>query len=125
MQIRFPLSTKEKIINHRRGRPFIFLLTGILSLASLIYMVVQLSPSTNPAVLGYQLPLIPLFIVLVFTTLYFLGSYIFRSKSHGILIGTFTVVYLFFRLSDLTHPFFFILLFALFLTLELFVSYRK
>lgn len=82
-------------------------------------------PSMQIAVLGLDIPLMPLFFILVFGTFYFLGAYAFKSTAHGFLLSTFISTYLLFRINELTHPFFFILLFALFLTLELFVSYRK
>jgi hypothetical protein len=66
-----------------------------------------------------------LFFILLALFLFSSGTYVFKSKTHGILIASFAVIYLVFRLSNLTNPFFLILLAALFLTLELFVSYRK
>lgn len=123
MKIQFP--KKAATVMYRRGRSYISLLMGLLSLVSLIFLIINFSPESSPQLYLVTIPLLPVFMILVFTTLYFLGSFAFKSKSHGFLIASFALVYLFFRINNLTHPFFFILLFALFLTLELFVSYRK
>lgn len=123
MKIQFPKNATT--IMQRRGRPYLLLFLGALSLTSLVFLLLNFSPESQPMVYSVQIPLIPMFLILVFTTLYFLGAFTFKSKAHGFLIASFALVYLVFRLNNLTHPFFFILLFALFLTLELFVSYRK
>jgi hypothetical protein len=41
-----------------------------------------------------------------------------KSKKHGLFLGFFVVLYLIFRLNNLTHPLFLILLIALFLVVE-------
>lgn len=107
----------------RRKRSVVAALFGIVFIALVGYLGFAVPPSAQIPYL--PIPLLPVFLLLLFLALLFTGTFLFKSKSHGILIGTFVVVYLIFRLNELTHPFFFILLFALFLTLELFVSYRK
>jgi hypothetical protein len=124
MRIQFPTINKEKNITNRRRRPIIQLVLGIVSLGLLGGLVYYYPPSTQQ-VYGYTISILPIFLLLLFSTLFFLGSFIFKSKSHGFLIATFTSIYLLFRLNNLTHPFFFILLFGLFVSLELFVSYRR
>jgi hypothetical protein len=123
MKIHFPKKASTVMI--RRGRPYLLLVLGILSLTSLGFLLINFSPESQPMIFNITIPLLPVFLFLLFTTLYFLGSFACKSKSHGFLIALFVLIYLLFRLNNLTHPFFFILLFALFLTLELFVSYRK
>ena len=74
------------------------------------------------------LSLIPTYSVLLlflFFFLFFTGTFIFKTKRHGILLGFFAVTYLLFRINNLTHPFFFILLLALFFMIELLISYKK
>lgn len=124
MKIQFP-STIDKVVNNRRRRPFLYLFAGILFLSLFAGLVYYYPPTADINMFTYSVPLIPLFIVLLSGSLFFLGTYAFKNKAHGALIASFVLIYLLFRLNDLTHPFFFILLFALFLSLELFVSYRK
>ena len=123
MKIEFHSKEKESI--NKRKRSILFLVAGLVCLAALGTLIYYASPTSPFTVLNYSVPIIPLFMLLLFITLFFWGSYAFKSKTHGVLIGVFTIIYLIFRLNNLTHPFFFILLFALFLTLELFVSYRR
>ncbi|HWY79616.1 MAG TPA: hypothetical protein VNW29_04630, partial [Candidatus Sulfotelmatobacter sp.] len=66
-----------------------------------------------------------LFFLLVFVFFFSLGASVFKSKKHGVLLAGLVISYLIFRLIHLTHPFFLILLLALFFVLELFVSTRE
>jgi hypothetical protein len=125
MKIHFPGTNKEKSVINRRRRPLLLLVLGLVSLGSLAGLVYNYPPNVQPIIFSYSVPLLHIFILLLFSTLFCLGSFAFKSKSHGFLIATFTSIYLVFRLNNLTHPFFFILLFGLFVSLELFVSYRK
>lgn len=125
MKIHFPLQTKDISVTNRKRRPVFFLISGMLFFALFAALVYSYAPTSQISISLFSIPLLPVFITLLFMTLFCFGTYAFRSKTHGFLIGTFIVVYLLFRIHNLTHPFFFILLFALFLTLELFVSYRK
>jgi hypothetical protein len=124
MKVQFPKSV-DKLVTHRRRKPYLYLLTGLISLGLFIGLVYNYSPSDQPIVFNYPLPLLPFFVLFLSSALFCLGTFAFKSKAHGFLIAAFVVIYLAFRLNNLTHPFFFILLFALFLSLELFVSYRK
>jgi len=112
----------------RNRRPFRYLFFGLLSLAVLIYIIVSVPPNfeLRPPVGGsnFAFSVIPLFFILLFTSCFFLSSFLFKNRQQGILIGIFASCYLLFRLQDLTHPFFLFLLLALFLTLELFLKRR-
>lgn len=125
IHIKIQFHSKEKESISKRKRSLIFLIAGIVLLLGTGAIVYYIDPAYKINFLNYPLSLLPVFLILVFTTLFFLSSYAFKSKTHGVLIGMFVITYLIFRLNGLTHPFFFILLFALFLTLELFVSYRR
>ncbi len=119
-----------------RKRPLPLLVIGIISLLTLASLIYFFSPVTNltlpetfiqlPFFLGnyIQISPLPVFFVLLAIFLFSIGSYIFNSKTHGILIAGFVIIYLLFRLTHLTHPFFLILLLALFFSLEMFVSSR-
>lgn len=117
----------QKNVFHKRRRPILHLIFGILSLGAFLWTLYFYTPSSTLTIpyIPFTLPIIPLFFILLLAALFFLTSYIFKSSKHGILVSLFVGIYLIFRLNNLTHPFFFILLFALFLTLELLVSYRK
>lgn len=119
------------------NRPLSLLIIGIISfvgLTCLIYFVspinpLTISPITNnlPPSLEKYVQISPLIIFFLLLTSFFfsIGSYIFKSKAHGILISGVILAYLLMRLNNLTHPFFLILLLALFFVLELMVSSRK
>jgi hypothetical protein len=111
--------------NNSRTHSFLLVTLSIVSmfaLGSLVYFV----PPTFKLTLGtLQIPIIFLFFLLLFVFLFAIGSFLFKSKIHGILIALLAIVYLVFRLNNLTHPFFAVLLLALFLVLELLFTYRK
>ena len=119
----------------QQKRPLSLLIIGILSLLTLASLVYFFSPNTNlmlpqtPETLGLtkylQLSPIPPFFILTAIAFFCLGTYLFKNKAHGILLAGFVIVYLLFRLNHLDHPFFLIILVALLLVLELFVSSRK
>lgn len=121
-----------------RRRPLLLLIISIASFITLASFLTFFSPNTNivfsqlfPSNLPFsvmtfaQIPTLFLFFSLLTLFLFSTSTYLFKSKKHGILLVVFVITYLLFRLNHLTHPFFFILLLALFLTLELFVSNRK
>jgi hypothetical protein len=120
-----------------RGRPLLLLLIGIISLIALAALIYFVSPnlSFGPALLFpnlsfplekfVQIPTTILFFILFSIFIFCTSSYILKSKTHGVLITGFLIIYLIFRLTHLTNPFFLILLLALFVTLELFVSNRR
>lgn len=116
-----------KNITLMRGhkKRLLFLLLSIASgllLGGLIYFY---PPDASFPFIFFQLSYLTLFFLLLAIWLFATGTFIFKSKLHGILLSLFVIIYLIFRLTDLTHPFFLIMLAALFLSLELFVSYRK
>lgn len=120
-----------------RKRPLLLLFVGILSfigLGSLIYFVspdVTLSvPQTwanlpTVFVSFVHIPILIAFFSLLALFLFSVTTYIFKSKKHGILLAIFVTTYLLFRLNHLTHPFFLILLLALFFTLEMLLSGKE
>jgi hypothetical protein len=118
-------------------RPLSLLIIGIISLLTLAALVYYFPPNNNltfpdtlvtiPFSLAkfIQIPPTIIFFVLLAIFLFSIGSFSFKSKAHGILIAGMVVIYLLFRLNHLTHPFFLILLLALFFTLEMLVSSKN
>ncbi len=109
---------------HKRHNNATWLLSYIIFFFILGSFIVFVPPQFRLPLLP-AIPMWPIFLIFLFCTFFSLGTYLFKNKTHGVLIGAFLVVYLLLRLSHLTHPFFLILLIALFLTLELMISYRK
>src|SRR5271170_3745249 len=99
-----------------RRRPLSLLIIGIISLLTLALLIYFFSPNANlifpqtmvkfPLSLDKyaQVPPIILFFILIAIFFFSLGSYIFKSKAHGVLIAGLVVTYLLFRLNNLTHP---------------------
>lgn len=110
---------------HRKKRPINLLMLSLLSFVGLGLLIFFFQPTAHFSLFILQLPVLPFFFVLLFFSCYGLCSYLFKSRRHGILITCFVIIYLLFRLNNLTHPFFLIILAALFLTVELLFSYRK
>lgn len=109
------------------ARNYWFLLLSIVTFAMLGFTVYFFPPdySVVPFQLPVQIPIVYFFYTLLFLGFFTLGSFIFKSKVHGVLIALVVIAYLLFRQNDLTHPFFALLLAALFLVLELLFSYKK
>ena len=101
----------------------LFLIT--LSLLTLGSLVIFFPPTDSLTIFHVKLSIILLFFVALFLFAFATGTFFFKNKVHGLLLGFFLIIFLIFRLNNLTHPFFFILLLALFLTLELLFTYRK
>ncbi len=122
--IPFNKRSKTHIIT-RSTKNIGFLLIGIILLFFLILLISFFSPNTELSFLSYKIPVLIVFFLLLFSTIFSLGTYIFKSKTQGVLFGLLIIGFLIFRVNNLTHPFFFILLGALFLTLELLFTYKK
>ena len=106
-------------------RPVAFLILSIITLISLTLLIFLSLPDQQLTINNLTFTMLYGFFILLFLFIFSTFTYLLNSKKHGILIAGFALIYLIFRLNDLTHPFFFILLSALFLTVELLVSYRK
>jgi hypothetical protein len=110
---------------HRRKNPTKFLYLFIIFIFLLLGLIYFYPPEYKFQIFGYRLSVISLFFPLLFFITYSLTAYLSKSSKHGVLAGLFIVFFLIFRLTNLTHPFFFLLLASLFLILELLFSYRK
>ena len=130
---------------NRRKRSFWLLVLSLLSFAALIYLIVSFNPSSKlhlplEALLGlrshfgeggakwgitnYQLPILPVFFLLLFFFLFSLLSYLSRNLRRGATIGLLIITYLTFRMLNLDSPLFIALPIALFISLELFFKKR-
>lgn len=90
-----------------------------MSLLLLLYLTIAHSPSENVSITGIHLSLVFLFFPLLFFFVFSVFSFFAKSNKQGILAAIFCSLYLLLRLNNLTHPFFLVLLLAIFLTLEL------
>lgn len=119
----------------RRKRPITLLTISLLSLASLIYLIFNYSPTQEFQILNFsrqlrdpatagQFSTIYVFFLLVFIFIYSTIAYLLINTKQGLLFGLFATGYLFLRFIHLTHPFFLILLLVLFISLELFFKKR-
>ena len=115
---------QENTTKRRKRSPLLLVLTAfsIIALSSLIFL---LPPNWQFKVGSLSLQILYIFFPILFLFLFSFITYLFRSKTHGVLVASFTIVYLIFRLNNLTHPFFLMLLLLLLLTLELLVSHKK
>jgi hypothetical protein len=91
------------------------LILGIVSLAALLYLIIKLPP---------VFPNIIFFFVLIFISLWFFISFLFKSAVQATLISALLSSYLLIRMWGLVHPLFIALLVILFITLELFFKKR-
>lgn len=102
-------------------RPWKFLLLSLVSIILLCYIVVSLPPSFRFSFFSYKVSVLFVFFPLLFSFLFSLVVFFFNTKNHALLGAAFIVVSLMLLVNKLTHPFFFIMLAALVLVLELFL----
>ena len=110
---------------HRKRRSLKLLSIALLSLSAITYIIFFVSPDYVYPILAFKLPIIILFILIITLFTYSLTTYISKNKKHGFLTSLFVLTYMLFRLNNLTHPFFLLLLLALFITLELLFSRQR
>lgn len=126
LKIPFLKINKNHLTSKRNKFHRIFwLFLSCIFLASFILLIFYFSPTWYFPLLTIRITGIIFFFILLFLTLFSLVAFIFKSKIHGVLVGTFVIIYLIFRLNHLTSPFFVIMLLALFVTLELFASNKR
>lgn len=108
---------------NRRSAKLLFL--TIISFAAITYIIFFVSPTFAYPILAFKLPILIVFVSLITLFTFSLTTYISKNKKHGFLVSLFALTYLLFRLSNLTHPFFLLLLLALFITLELLFARQR
>lgn len=110
---------------HRRRKPIKFLLISLISLPLIGFLIYSFPPNWKFEIGNLKLEIIYLLFPIIFLFFFSLTTYFSKNTKHGLLLGLFVVSLLAFRMNNLTHPFFLLLLAAFFLTLELLFSYRK
>lgn len=107
----------------KKKRPFLLLLLSIICLASLGYFIYTYHPKTIfPDPIPLSLQPIYIFFLLVFLTAALFAAYIGNTIRRGIFFGLFLCAYLLLRLNQFSEIYFALILFALYISLELFFS---
>ena len=109
----------------RKKRNLSFLIVGLIELAAIAYLVLNISPDKNLSLFNIAISSVFTLFVLLSSSLFFLVSFILNDQRQGFLISFFATLYLILRLNRLTHPLFLILIIAIFVTLELLFKKRK
>ncbi len=117
--------SEQNTIIRRKKFSFSSLLYSVILFILLGLLIFYFSPNAEFVIFSIHFSILIIFFPLLFFSLFFAGDTIFRSKWQGALIASFFALYLTFRLNNLTNPFFFILLAALFATLELMIVNRR
>jgi hypothetical protein len=105
---------------HKRITP-LFPITFIVFFC-LVLLVVFLPPTFTVSTPLFSFSILYILFLLVFLLFFGIGTLVFKSRSHGLLLSSFVIVFLILRLNDLKHPLFLALLIALFITLEFFFA---
>ncbi|MEK7559457.1 MAG: hypothetical protein AAB521_04065 [Patescibacteria group bacterium] len=103
--------------------PALFL--SLLSLGILIYLVFNQTPNSEFTFGGIHLGMSYIFLALLFVFIFGISSFVLKNFRRGAFIGAFVALYLVLRILNLTHVFFFLILLALFISLDLFFVYNK
>lgn len=121
-------TTRKSHIHQTEGKVLHFKLLLFVAISTFIVLsllVFFTEPRGQIHLLGGAFPFLYLFFPLFTLFIFSLSSCLLKSYKHGIIIALFFTIYSIFRFNNLTHPFFLILLFALFFTIDLLFSYRK
>ncbi len=108
-----------------RKKPIWLLACGFLSLTLFIYLIIFFSPDFQFSIFNFQLPILTIFLLTSFFLFTSVSSYLLSNIRRGLFIGLFVPAYLLLRFLGLTHIFFLIMLLILFITLEMFFSYKS
>lgn len=107
------------------GRSWSLLVISIISLIIIFLLIFFVDPLQPLSISILVIPPIVILYLLIFISLFGIISFLWKSKLHGILVASLMVLYLIFRQNNLTHPFFAVMLLALFLVIELMFTYKK
>lgn len=106
-------------------RSWSLLVVSIFSLIIIFLLIFFVDPLQPMSVSILTIPPLVILYLLIFISLFGIISFLWKSKLHGILVASLMVIYLLFRQNNLTHPFFAVMLLALFLVIELMFTYKK
>jgi len=109
----------------RKKRSAKYLILSLIFLAISIYIILFFPPTHQFQIFNFKFPISDIFLLIFFVFSFSISNFFLKNRAQGLLIGFFVLSFLIFRLNNLTHPFFLILLIALFLTLELLLISRK
>ncbi len=110
--------TKSTKHLHRRNLSLKYLIYNLFFFSTTTGLIIYFPPTYQISIMHIKLPVMIPFFIVFFLLLYCLGILFLRRKKHGLIIASFVVSYLLFRLNNLTHPLFLFLLLALFLVAE-------
>lgn len=125
MKLQLDLYWHQKRTMRKNREDFPAIIIGFAALISLIYIILNFAPDKSFNILNFSFSPILIFLVLVFISIYELFSFTFNDQRQGFLVSFFATLYLILRLNRLIHPFFLILIVAIFITLELLFRKRK
>jgi hypothetical protein len=94
----------------------------LLFLLLLITTILIIPPTMQISVLFFSFSVLYLVFPLVFLLFFGIGTLIFKSRFHGLLLATTVLCFLLLRLNGLKHPLFTVLLIAIFIVLEFFFA---
>jgi hypothetical protein len=116
---------KNPSIKRNKFHRILWLGLSIVFIALFVLLILYQSPESTMTFMVFHLTNLIFFFILLFLIFFSSATCITKSKIHGILFGSFIVIYFLFLLNHLTNLFFLILLLALFITLELFVINKR
>jgi hypothetical protein len=109
----------------QKKRSWRFLFISLALLAAVTYLIYSVPPTMQFLVFSFRISVLYIFFPLLFLCVFCFSAFLFRSEKHALLIAAFALLSLLLLSNDLNHPFFFILLAALFLVIELIFIYNK
>jgi hypothetical protein len=110
-------------VKRRRPRKFLSILPGALLFLISMSIAYKYPPEGTINLQTLTVPVLPLFIVVFGSSLFFLGAFL-KDRLQGLIIGCFFIVYVVLSTLKLNSLFFIVLLFALLIVAELFI-YKK
>ncbi len=111
-------------LKRRRRKPIASYFFFVIFFVFLLVIIFKLPPGEALIIKSVKLPIVPVFFIDLYLVIFFLFYFIF-NKLQGTLFATFVSFYLLLRYAHLTHPFFLVVTFGLFITLELFFYKRR
>jgi hypothetical protein len=97
----------------------------ILSLIGLIYLIFFTNPNQVFSALFFKTTSLPLFFILIFIFISNLSAFFLKNQRRGIFLGLLVIGILLLIFYQFIHPFFIIMLLALFGVLELVFSHHR
>jgi len=109
----------------RRRRNYFLLILSLLFLIGLVYLIIYISPNQVFQVLSIKISVLLLFFLLTFLFIFSFMAFWLKNLRRGMFFGFLIIGLLLLLFYRFIHPFFIIMLIALFGVLELFFSHRR